>query len=107
MTQALIVLCCSGAAILFRSGQPDEVLYVAITALVATLGFLYFALDAILLENVFQFVRSRGLSLTLTRGSCAVGLATVPFDDRPLYHLALRIGIYRIALRRSFTVRWV
>lgn len=43
------------AALVFGQDEPDDVRYVAITAIAATLGFLYFALDSILLENQFQF----------------------------------------------------
>jgi hypothetical protein len=43
------------SAMWFSDNEPTSVLYVAIICIFATLGFLYFALDAILLENIFQF----------------------------------------------------
>jgi hypothetical protein len=45
--------------------DTDGVKYTAITSMVATLALLYFALDSILLENIFQFYTSIALHMLI------------------------------------------
>jgi len=45
----------AGCSMGFQGDNPNDVIYVSVLCVVASFGFLYFAIDAILLENIFQY----------------------------------------------------
>jgi len=53
------IICLIGLFIsMLNSTDDSDTIYTAISSIATTLGFLYFALDSILLENIFQFAVS-------------------------------------------------
>jgi len=55
--------------------EPRMIRFLAILSIYVTVGFLYFALDSILLENIFQFTYDLSLCLSLSLSFLALSLS--------------------------------
>jgi len=63
----LVAVC--GLSVLFsdeEEGKKNEIFNISVACIFATLGFLFFALDSILLENIFQFWASICVHVLIT-----------------------------------------